>query len=479
MKFKQSYILALMLVLAAVYFFQDPQANGNSRLALTRAVVEQGSLQIDSYQDQLSWATIDKAFYNGHYYSDKAPVSSFLAVPVYFILYQLAAFLKITLESNIIKHVLTTVVMGGSFVITGLVMNKIALLISPNPLKAFVASLAVCLGSMLWPYSAVFYGHVPAAMFLIIAFYLLFSNRQVAFSNKRFFWAGLMFGCAFATDYTTALVIVGLIVYACFILYRQGFRAMLQYGLAGGLGALIPLVLLCLYNFSAYGTFFSLGYSHESLMQFQLGHATGFMGISLPNMAALYHITIDPKFGLFWQSPVLVLAIIGYINSVRHNTFRAEALLSLFAIVSIILMNAGFYLWWGGSAFGPRLLIVALPFFIVPLALIPDKYLWLLASLAVVSAGQMLIPLLGKIQIGLDYDPLTDTISVNGPFSGFSILYNYGLPMIYKLHLKDRAPWMLGEAMGLRFRYGLLVLVGAEAFLAGLFYRKVASNHQV
>src|SRR5579863_1122233 len=60
------------------YFYEGGGWNQNSRFDLVRAVVEQGTLRIDDYQEN----TGDKAFANGHYYSDKAPGLALLAVPV-------------------------------------------------------------------------------------------------------------------------------------------------------------------------------------------------------------------------------------------------------------------------------------------------------------------------------------------------------------------------------------------------------------
>ena len=51
--------------------------NQNSRFDLLRAIVERHTLQIDAYHEN----TQDKAHFQGHYYSDKAPGLVFLAVP--------------------------------------------------------------------------------------------------------------------------------------------------------------------------------------------------------------------------------------------------------------------------------------------------------------------------------------------------------------------------------------------------------------
>ena len=60
------------------YFYEGAGWNQNSRFDLVRAMVEQGTLRIDAYHEN----TDDKAFANGHYYSDKAPGLALLAVPV-------------------------------------------------------------------------------------------------------------------------------------------------------------------------------------------------------------------------------------------------------------------------------------------------------------------------------------------------------------------------------------------------------------
>src|SRR5512140_1665029 len=72
----QVLLVGAMLFFAAMYFYQEPGWNGNTRLALVRAIVERGSLQIDAYWKTPGWITEDAAFFNGHYYSDKGPGSA-------------------------------------------------------------------------------------------------------------------------------------------------------------------------------------------------------------------------------------------------------------------------------------------------------------------------------------------------------------------------------------------------------------------
>ena len=162
-------LLGAILFLASAYFYQDPEWNGNSRLDLTRAVVEQNTLTIDKYESLPQWETGDKALCNGHYYSDKAIGSSLFALPIYFVIFRLSDLFSIALDSSTVKHILTTIVLGGAFTATGLAMYMIAERLTRSAWKAVVPTLGLAFGTMLWPYSAVYYGHVIAAALLAIA----------------------------------------------------------------------------------------------------------------------------------------------------------------------------------------------------------------------------------------------------------------------------------------------------------------------
>ena len=72
-------LIAASLLCSYVYFFPGQSWNQNSRMDLTRAIVEEHTLRIDSFHANSG----DKCYFDGHYYSDKAPGLSFSAVPVW------------------------------------------------------------------------------------------------------------------------------------------------------------------------------------------------------------------------------------------------------------------------------------------------------------------------------------------------------------------------------------------------------------
>lgn len=243
--------------------------------------------------------------------------------------------------------------------------------------------------------------------------------------------------------------------------------------LAGCGGALLPILIVLGYNYLAYGNVIATGYAFEVENRFQEGMALGFMGLHWPNAENTYHITLDPQFGLFWQSPVLLMAGVGVALSVLRRRFRAETFLCVYAIGSTIAMNGGYYLWWGGSAFGPRLLIPALPFFVVPLALVPEGLAWATSTLGLVSVTQMLIPLFGQIQPGNLVYRLHRGMFYLGeaPFRGFSLLWDSGVPQIWRRFSAGNTSWTLGAALGLPYVLSLPLLLIVEGALLAVFMR--------
>ena len=202
--------------------------------------------------------------------------------------------------------------------------------------------------------------------------------------------------------------------------------------------------------------------------------SSGLMGLHLPRPSIVYHITFDPQFGLFWQSPVLLLAAVGFYVALRSPQFRSEGIMCMYVIAVMIAMNGGYYLWWGGSAFGPRLIIPALPFFVLPMALLPRRLRWLLVALGLLSALQMLIPLMGQIQpTKLTFKARQSIFFVaDKPFSGFSLLYDYGLPEIARRHAAGAESWNLGASLGLPYWMSVPALILPELALLTLFRRR-------
>jgi hypothetical protein len=421
---RRAGLLFVLLAFMYSYFYQDPLANGNSRLDLTFALVQQGRLTIDTYYNAPETKTIDWAYFNGHYYTDKAIGSSLIAAFFYTPLFH---FLRLTghqLSLLHIKYILTVLAISLPSAFAGSLVYVMCETISGSRLRALLATLAVTLGTMVLPFSAIFFGHQLAGAFCFTSFFLIFDLKLKP--ELRHKWGislliGLCLGWAFLTEYTTAVIILPCCLYYLYVIFEKGSLSWLRSTvLPFILGAAIPLTILLTYDALAFGNPFMIGYTNIG-SQFSAGMSQGFMGISWPRLDVLFYLTFHPAMGLFWQSPVLLLAVVGLYFLLRHPLYRIEGLVVLFAFVGYLLINAGYFMWWGGYSFGPRHLIPVLLFLAIPLVRLPRKLDPLVIVLVVISSAQMLITL-STITL------VPDQYFANNPhlkFFGYSTIYDY------------------------------------------------------
>src|SRR5262245_57276670 len=81
---RRAALWSAILIFCTAAYFQPMGIGWNiaSRFDLTLALAEHGTVRIDAYHDQGSLNTNDKAFFDGHFYSDKSLVTAAVAVPV-------------------------------------------------------------------------------------------------------------------------------------------------------------------------------------------------------------------------------------------------------------------------------------------------------------------------------------------------------------------------------------------------------------
>jgi hypothetical protein len=421
---KRALLVFVLLAFMYGYYYQDPGANGNSRIGLIFAIVQEGRLTIDSYYNAEGLQTIDRALFNGHYYSDKAIGTSVIGTLIYAPLYMLMKLTRHGLSLIYIKYILTLMVIGLPSAFAGSLVYVLCETISGSRLRAYLATLAVALGTMCLPFSAIFFGHQLAAALLFCSFFLIFNLKLKPDLHQKLgylFLIGLLLGTSFLTEYTTPVIIFPLGLYYLYILReRWSFRWIRLTVMPFVLGASIPVVILMIYNTLCFGNPFSIGYEHLA-NQFQTSMSQGFLGIGLPRLNVLFYLTFHPAHGLFWQSPVLLMAMVGFFYLWRDKRYRLEGIIVLIAFISYLLINSGYSIWWGGWSFGPRHLIPMLLFLSIPLVLVPRRLIPLVIILTVISIGQMFIPLAGRTLV-----PDTYFIeSTHLKFFGYSSIYSY------------------------------------------------------
>jgi len=166
-----------------------PGWNVNSRLDLVYALVERGTFAIDAYHDDVKnplTATGDKAFYGGHYYCDKSPALSFMATPLYALIWQArlrSGFLGEMHSRNYgywlfwTRYVLTVTTVGLSAALLGVLCWGLARRFGVGPYAAFVLSAGILLGTLLFGYSTLFFAYLPSALCCMASYRILLAGR--------------------------------------------------------------------------------------------------------------------------------------------------------------------------------------------------------------------------------------------------------------------------------------------------------------
>jgi hypothetical protein len=370
-------LLALLLFLTYSYFVSPPSWNESSRFGLVRSLVERRRLDIDPYQHE----TGDKAYRQGHYYSDKAPGASFLAAPAYAAYFEFRRLAKASVPASVpaagrpeegdpqflvnaayrralyLCSLFTSALAGA--LLGGLFFAFLGRRFGVPDRDALLAAVTLGLGSLVLPYATMFYGHVLAALLLFAAFALLAGPGQDRGSGLLA-GAGALAGLAVLTELPAAPVAVLLAAHAA---WRARPRRRALWFLVGSAG---PLLLLLAYQYAAFGGPLRPGYALVTRPEFAAGMGQGVMGVGLPRPAVLFAELFGRARGLLYLSPVLVLGFVGLGRRLARSrddaVARLDTLVAAAVVLYFLLMNAGYYMWYGGSALGPRHVIPALPF---------------------------------------------------------------------------------------------------------------------
>ena len=144
-------------------------------------------------------------------------------------------------------------------------------------------------------------------------------------------------------------------------------------------GALLPTVLLLIYNQLAFGSPWDMGYFHHATRQFaQVHNPDNPLGLTRPDWSKLVPLLWGRYRGLSFYAPILFLAVPGWVVLLIRRRWDV-AIVSLLTVAAVFLVNLSYPEWTGGWSTGPRLLVPLLPFAMLPVA----------ASLGLLAKGSL------------------------------------------------------------------------------------------
>ncbi len=363
-------LLGTVTFLSFIYFYEGGGWNQNSRFDLLRAIVERHTLQIDAYHEN----TQDKAHFNGHYYSDKAPGLVFLAVPFALVARPTLRIVGVDPESPRGLVAQSYLVSAGAVALptalAAVCLFFLGLRFGAGTGGAAFVALVMCLGTPMWAYAGLFWAHALVGACLVFGFAAALELRENSSARGDFLWAlavGLAAGWATVTEYPAAPASAMLALLALCQAWSRGRAARWRVVAGVGIGAGICLCVLLSYLHAAFGAF-RPSYSYYDPNSFSFMQQQGYLGLTYPHPDRLLKILFGCSRGLLFASPVLVAAPVGLWRLGKDKVHRAAALTAAAIVAYYFLFNASFYWWKAGLSFGPRYTGACIPFVCVGLA---------------------------------------------------------------------------------------------------------------
>ncbi len=413
----------LITFLSYAFFWQARDWNSASRLMLTYALGDRGTVSINGLDQQ----TGDKAFYRGLYYSDKLPGFSCLGLTPYLVATRIFHLPPHPINQPGFAYWpadywVTLATSGLASALTCALLVWLSLQLGCGHRSAILVGLAYGLATPAYAYATLAYGHQASAFALLASFALLWrrSGRSLAGQKSLTLpspggrgegyrsplppgegarkagegprlWTrtSMLLAGAFAA-YASVLelqvgpvsAILGLWCVAQAITKQRSWNDVAFFAL----GASGPTLFLALYNIRAFGSPFEMGYFHHATARFAEVHSKDNpLGLNLPNIAIVGELLWGQKRGLLIFAPIVALTPFGVVGLFKRGETSLAIVISLI-MLSIFCVNLSYPEWTGGWSTGPRLLVPLLPFALLAVAgLLAQSAAWMLALAIVMT----------------------------------------------------------------------------------------------
>lgn len=361
-------LLAIAYLWSFAYHPPVNNPNENVRYYMTVAIVEHGTFAIDRVQERWGWVN-DKATRDGHVYSVKAPGTSYLGIPAYFLYATITHALGDEPDRTTGLWVVRLFASILPLLAFAIVLHRFVARRVKNVWIADVTLLAVALGSNLYGYGMMFVSHATSAAAGFGAFMAIRRIEEVVRSGRRpsgllCFAAGVLAASVTMLEYPGFAATVPLMVYATWATrFWRRLPSRLDRVAWLSFGAALPTAAVLFFHWRAFGHPLTPGHRMLETEAFRDLATQGFFGSSgMPSGQAVSSLLFSPECGLLPWTPFVALAPLGYAVLARSRGTRVAATVLLFVPMLSLLLISTMNNWRGGWTIGPRYLAIAVPF---------------------------------------------------------------------------------------------------------------------
>ena len=204
------------------------------------------------------------------------------------------------------------------------------------------------LSTMVWPYSKYLLSEATLNALSLLSVYLLYAQRQDGkLKPKAMILSGAVFGLLLSIR---AIYVIFLPILAFYWFFKNQERRFIAPLVAFLVPATLLFVPQLVYDHIRFGSLFSMGYSQGKF--------------STPLYVGIYGFLFSSGKSFFLYNPVCLLFFPGIFFFFKRA--RTETYLILSMLVIVPLKFAGWWVWSGDPCWGPRYLLILIPFTLFP-----------------------------------------------------------------------------------------------------------------
>jgi hypothetical protein len=434
-----------LLAFGGVYHTSDEMAI----LTVADSLARRGAVDIDL----LRWMGKQQGDFgpDGRLYSNKGIGMSLAALPFYWLA------LQSDLVGNVQAGMLANAVITA---LTGALIFSLLRRLRYGRGVSLGTALAFGLATMAFPYARYLFAESLAGLSLLGSAYalLLYAEER---NPSACLLAGTGLAVALLARLNAAIVFpfFGLLLLGTLHRHRRGrYRDWIGPILWFALPVLAAAALSGGYNWLRFGSPWITGYQPEERF-------------ATPFFQGFYGLVLNPCKGFFWYNPLLLAALLAWPAFYRRR--RDQGLLAAMVVLAHVAFYAPWHLWWAGHSWGPRFLLMVVPFAILPLAPALEaaaRRRWVAVGLSALTLFSLAVQLLGvTVDFSLYLEDIYAKLGLYHPATLYSPAYSPLLRQFAYLRPEnlDLAWGRDGSLDWLALLAGLfLVLISALALLA-------------